>query len=439
MHLRKVLAVIGVGVVLFAASDAATYAATGSSLIMGRINQAGSVTTIQNTSTGSALRLITKSTTTPPMVVNGKGKVVNLYADRSATANNATKLGGKTVAQVVSMATPRVSGVVRVAKSGGQFTSVRAALAWITNNGPSHPYVILVAPGTYLEKGAVVVKNYVDIEGSGRDTTTISCACSSAIGPGINGSSATLRADGSGLHSEVRHLTVTNTVANSGTNTSATAVWIHATAAGSFTLRDVAAVASGSHSDFGVYNSSSSPTIIDVTATGSGGALAYGVFNDHASTAMINTVATATGDVARGVYNSASSVTMTDVRAAGTSASGGSYGIGVQNVASTMVMTNGAAIGISSEQSLGVLTDSSTVTMSNVTATGSGGSLADGVLITSGSALIRDSFVTGSNSVALSSGTVRILNTVFNGNTFGVGAAACVGGMTTGLTPYTCL
>jgi hypothetical protein len=61
------------------------------------------------------------------------------------------------------------------------------------------------------------------------------------------------------------------------------------------------------------------------------------------------------------------------------------------------------------------------------------------VFITSGSALIRDSFVTGADSVVLQTGTVRIFNTVFNGNTFGVGAAACVGGMTTGLTPYTCL
>jgi hypothetical protein len=37
------------------------------------------------------------------------------------------------------------------------------------------------------------------------------------------------------------------------------------------------------------------------------------------------------------------------------------------------------------------------------------------------------------------SGTIRILNTVFDGDTNNVGAAACVGGLTTLWTDYTCL
>ena len=124
---ERVLAVIGAAVVLVMASDALTFAATGSSLILGRINQANATTTIQNTGTGSAIKLVTKSTASAPMVVNGKGKVTNLYADRAAkadvavkaatatkasfatkatsatsaaTATNAGKLGGKTLAQV---------------------------------------------------------------------------------------------------------------------------------------------------------------------------------------------------------------------------------------------------------------------------------------------------------------------------------------------------
>ena len=100
MKLQKALAVIGAGVLLFAATDAITYAATGSSLVLGKINQANAMTTIQNTGTAPALRLLTNSTATSPLVVNGKGKVTNLYADRAATADNAGKVGGRTVAQV---------------------------------------------------------------------------------------------------------------------------------------------------------------------------------------------------------------------------------------------------------------------------------------------------------------------------------------------------
>jgi hypothetical protein len=100
MKLQKALAVIGAGMLLFAASDAVTYAATGSSLVLGKINAANATTTIQNTGTTPALKLLTKSSATPPLVVNGKGKVANLYADRAATADNARKVGGKTIAQV---------------------------------------------------------------------------------------------------------------------------------------------------------------------------------------------------------------------------------------------------------------------------------------------------------------------------------------------------
>jgi len=100
MRVQKALAVIGAGVLLFAATDAITYAATGSSLVLGKINSANATTTIQNTGTSPALRLLTASSLTAPLAVNGKGKVANLYSDRAANADNATKLAGKTLAQV---------------------------------------------------------------------------------------------------------------------------------------------------------------------------------------------------------------------------------------------------------------------------------------------------------------------------------------------------
>jgi hypothetical protein len=212
MKIQKALAVIGAGVILFAASDAATYAATGSSLVLGKINAANATTTIQNTGTSPALKLVTKSAATAPFAVNGKGKVKNLYADRAATADNASKLGGKTPAQIVA-SVPRPAGVIWVAKSGGQFTSVKAALASIKDNGPAHPYVIKVAPGTYVETSAIVVKNYVDIEGSGRDRTTLLCGCS---GNSLQAESTVIEV--TAVNAEIRNLTIANKhkVPNSG-------------------------------------------------------------------------------------------------------------------------------------------------------------------------------------------------------------------------------
>jgi len=109
MRLRTALATIGVGLVLFVTTDAVTFAATGSSLVLGRINVANATTTIQNTGASPALRLVTNSSATAPLVVNGKGRVANLYADRATTADNAAKLGGKTLAQVNAAATTHLS------------------------------------------------------------------------------------------------------------------------------------------------------------------------------------------------------------------------------------------------------------------------------------------------------------------------------------------
>ena len=105
MKFEKPLAVIGAAALMFMATDAVTYAATGSSLVLGRLNQANATTTIQNTGTTPALKLVTKSAATAPLVVNGKGKVTNLYADRAATADNARRLGGRTPGQIVAAAT----------------------------------------------------------------------------------------------------------------------------------------------------------------------------------------------------------------------------------------------------------------------------------------------------------------------------------------------
>jgi hypothetical protein len=95
------LAVLGAATVLVVGFDAVTYAATGSSLILGRVNQSAAVTTVQNTGRGATLNLVTSSSAYPPITTNAKGLVPNLYAGRAA---NADKIGGLTLAQVKTAA-----------------------------------------------------------------------------------------------------------------------------------------------------------------------------------------------------------------------------------------------------------------------------------------------------------------------------------------------
>ncbi len=157
---------------------------------------------------------------------------------------------------------PRPAGVITVAKSGGDHTSVQGALDSIGTTLPAasatNRYVIEIAPGTYT--GVVTMnKSFVDLEGSGESTTILTSA-----GGGTLASSGTLRSGN--VTVEVRNLSVVNT----GGNTHGTAIYNIASTS-SLRFSNVTAIASGSSSgNFGVYNAASSPLMNHMTISASG-------------------------------------------------------------------------------------------------------------------------------------------------------------------------
>lgn len=90
-----------------------------------------------------------------------------------------------------------------VAKAGGDFTSISAALNSITDNGPANPYLVRVLPGVYEEQ--IEMKSYVHLQGSGPGITILSYNVSSSASLT---ETATLRGAANGLVSDlmVRHL-----------------------------------------------------------------------------------------------------------------------------------------------------------------------------------------------------------------------------------------
>ena len=71
--------------------------------------------------------------------------------------------------------------VVIVAQSGGDFTSVQAAIDSITDAAADNPYLVWVAPGVYEEQ--VTMKPYVHLQGAGQEATVIISTASSGAFP----------------------------------------------------------------------------------------------------------------------------------------------------------------------------------------------------------------------------------------------------------------
>jgi hypothetical protein len=274
-------------------------------------------------------------------------------------------------------------GRIVVAKSGGDYDTIQAALDSITSASYSNRYLVWVAPGVYQER--VTMKPYVDIAGAGRALTRIRYGGSELDNTGtVVGAS----------WAELRDLTVENTgdvvegfavaIYNGNASPRIVRVTAQAQSDGSYRncgvyndqnsspyMEDVIAIADGMNTDnYGVYNYMHSHSVMrEVDATASNGFMGSGVFNYESSPVMEGGRAYGNGaDTGYGVDNWSSSPEMRGVEAVGSDA-------GVHNYASSLTMIGVSASGYIA----GVDNDSSTVTMIDVTATSEGGSESYGV------------------------------------------------------------
>lgn len=82
LGLNRTLAVLGAALVLAVVANGIAVAATGQGFVLGRHNAANKATTLARTTSGPALQVRTTSAGNAPFIVNGRGRVTNLNADK---------------------------------------------------------------------------------------------------------------------------------------------------------------------------------------------------------------------------------------------------------------------------------------------------------------------------------------------------------------------
>lgn len=196
--------------------------------------------------------------------------------------------------------TQNYAQVVVVAKSGGDYTSVQAAINSITDAAADKPYLVWVAPGVYNE--TVTMEPYVHLQGAGQEATIITSSVSTDWPP----TQATLvLAD----HVSLRDLTV----GNAGTGSRNVAMLATAGTA-QVLVADVTARAQGS----GTYNHAihlagggTDVTLEDVTALGENGNENFGLYSHYAVTRLRGGYFTARGgNYAHAIFNHGSGATL---------------------------------------------------------------------------------------------------------------------------------
>lgn len=197
-----------------------------------------------------------------------------------------------------SMAGTSYANVVIVAKSGGDYATIQAALDSITDAADGNRYLVWVAPGLYSER--VTMKPFVNIQGSGISATRITYSGSSSANTGT--------VVGSG-NAEIRDLTIESL----GGNTYAIGMYNEAMSPRVANVNIAIAVAGlGVSSAYGMHNVSSAVSVTNSTISVSGGTGSNtGIYNYNSTPAVLSNLSiTVSGTASRGIYNNQSSMTL---------------------------------------------------------------------------------------------------------------------------------
>ena len=210
---------------------------------------------------------------------------------------------------------------------------LRNALAGITGNGPTRPYLLKIEPGIYdLGSEPLALKPYVDVEGSGELTTTIS---STAAIP------ATLVAAN---NSELRFVSVrgTNTVALYSNGVSPR-------------FTHVTATSSGGSFNYPIEVTGGAALLTDVTTAGTGGVQAAGLVNFGGGSNLTAVNSSFTGSGASSVnvgllaYGGSSTISGSVL-----TASGGAFAVALRVYNGSHSLMNVTASGSGAPESYGV-------------------------------------------------------------------------------------
>lgn len=252
------------------------------------------------------------------------------------------------------------------ASTGASGTALLVALAAITDASSSNPYVLKIEPGIYdLGTSHLIMKDYVDVEGSGEQVTTVQ---------GTGGASANTGTIVGASNAEVRGVTVKS-------SGGAAAVAIYTDGA-TLRLNNVTAIASGASSqNFAiVYKNASVAEVTNSSADASGGAdaRAFYALSSLPFLSLFRATASA-ATTTTGVYNDSSNSVMTNVDAAAT---GGSDARAIFNAGSSLpIISGGSATAANATRNYGLYNNAggSTFSTTHVNVYVFGGSEAYGV------------------------------------------------------------
>jgi hypothetical protein len=330
-------------------------------------------------------------------------------------ASGTTCPAGETSLGLVSLSRTLIVSPVVTATTNG--TALLAAMTLISNSNPSasNPWLLKLEPGNYdLGSGSLTLLPYVDLEGSGEDTTFISSSSGS-----ITPTTGTLVA---ASNSEARLLTISNT----GSSTYQIAVFIPASA-GSTRITHLTASATKGTFSMGLYNYSGTATINNATFTASGSSSSnYGLYNFGGTVTINNSIFTVNGGTNNtyGLENDGGTVFLNNSTLNAVGSINNNYGF--ENGSGNSTITNSTLNASGNAFNYGLSSSNGTVTILNSTLTTSGHITNDGFAIFNGTSTIRDSVLSGVATAGFpistgygfysNGGTSTITNSTLNGS-----------------------